>query len=220
MEKTNIKILFFIILFLFFIPGISLAEKSSNNESAAENEVDNSTKIHESGDPTDLTDTEKVDSNTENRVKEEDIINEKKNETESPAAKTEHEKEIKKDKTSKNFDNTGVKKYPVVDNDKIDFRSSLLLIDGGNYKYKRIPNIKIETKKSNQIEEIDIVKIPDMIDEQVPETEKKGLFGFSKEVTDTIAKGALVLLILLIFILYKARSKSSNRKVLKSYPKK
>jgi len=98
----------------------------------------------------------------------------------------------------------------------------LLMIKDGDYKYKRIPEIKLDKK---EVEEEEIVKISDsekaVIKTEEKEPEGTGLFGLSKNTTDIIAKGSIVLLILLIFILYRFRSrKSDSSSVLRSLPKK
>ena len=97
----------------------------------------------------------------------------------------------------------------------------LLMIKDGDYKYKRIPEIELDKK---EVEEEEIVEISDsekaVIKTEKKESDEKGLFGLSKKTADIIAKGSLVVLILLIFVLYKFRSKKTDRRVLRSLPKK
>ncbi len=99
--------------------------------------------------------------------------------------------------------------------DKRESSDGLLQIDDENLKYNRIPGI---TVKAEDRSEDKLVKIPD---EKIPgkAKEKKpqgGLFGLK---TDTLAKVGLLIVILIILILYKARSKKSKRKVVRIVPK-
>ncbi len=97
----------------------------------------------------------------------------------------------------------------------------LLLINEGNFKYKRIPDIKLAEIKPESADSGNQAAV-------VPENEQNkpdGFLGLSKTASDVIVKGGVLLLILLIFVLYKSRmsgpgSKSSKkRNVLNSYRK-
>lgn len=96
----------------------------------------------------------------------------------------------------------------------------LLEIVEGDFKYRRIPEIKISEKvvaveEKREIKEIEEKESKDTRDEP----EKKGLFGLSRSTTDLVAKGILILIIVIIFILYRARSKDKRSKVLRRFPK-
>ena len=100
------------------------------------------------------------------------------------------------------------------------FEGDLLLINEGNFKYKRIPGIILPEIKPESA----VANIP--VDAPKSGQDKpSGFLGLSKTVSDIIVKGGVLLLILLVFILYKSRmshpgSKSSKkRNVLNSYRK-
>ena len=129
-------------------------------------------------------------------------------------------KKNKKDGLNKIRDNI---KRAVTESDEKDI--NLLYIKDGSYKYKRIPGFK-EVNKTKENPENEIVKIPENKKESenvnidINKNFEKGLFGLSKETTDLIARGALVFLILIIFILYRMRSKKTSHNVLRRYPNK
>jgi len=98
----------------------------------------------------------------------------------------------------------------------------LLFINEGNYKYKRIPDIKLAEKEPSMAEQnqqgnsnapsVDLQKPGD-----------KGFFGLSKNTSDIVAKGGILLLILIVFTIYKVRSRGHGRRssssVMNSYRK-
>ncbi len=90
---------------------------------------------------------------------------------------------------------------------------ALLLVDHESIKYNRIPGITIKAEEPG----LDIVKIPD---DSVTDNEKKkpkgGIFGSH---TDTIAKWGLLIFVFVVFIIYKTRSKSTRRKVVRTITK-
>lgn len=94
----------------------------------------------------------------------------------------------------------------------------LFTINEGNFKYKRIPEIKLEEKSAL------IVDMPQS-EPVAAETSDSSLkiFGLSKDSLKTLAKITALLLIFIIFILYKKRSRSYSRKssgsVMKSFRK-
>ncbi len=101
----------------------------------------------------------------------------------------------------------------------------LLPINEGNYKYKRIPDIKL-VEKSLSMAEPNMENNGNQLTESVvsDSSEGSGFFGLSKKTADIVAKGGILLLILVIFILYKVRSRgpgrrSSGRSVMNSYRK-
>lgn len=92
----------------------------------------------------------------------------------------------------------------------------LLRISPGDTLFERIPEIKLgNNKKSLKVEEI--VRIPETLGETDNSSKDAsgvdGFFGVSKEKTEIIAQISIVLLILLVFVLYKVRSKGSTRRV-------
>lgn len=96
----------------------------------------------------------------------------------------------------------------------------LLEIVEGDFKYRRIPEIKIServvaTEERRETKEVEEKELKDTKDEP----EKKGLFGLSRGTTDLVAKGILILIVIVIFILYRARSKDKRSKVLRRFPK-
>lgn len=101
---------------------------------------------------------------------------------------------------------------------KID--GDFLLIDDGNFKYKRIPDIKLPEIKSE--ESLAVSQTNNTA--KTEQTQKTGS-GFGKGAIDVIIKIGILLLILLIFILYRSRMSGPGRKstkkrnVLNSYRK-
>lgn len=102
-----------------------------------------------------------------------------------------------------------------------DDDSALLRVDEGNFKYTRIPEIAInDTKPSYAAVETRSEEISP--DDKKPD--EGGFLGMKKETADVVAKGGILLLILVIFILYKSRTKGTRksgpgRNVLNSYRK-
>jgi len=91
----------------------------------------------------------------------------------------------------------------------------LLLIDNESIKYDRIPGITIKTEDRSEDK---LVKIPDekIAGKSREKKPKDGIFGLK---TDTVARVGLLIVIFIIFILYKTRSKKSKRKVVRTVPK-
>lgn len=135
-------------------------------------------------------------------------------------------KEQDKTRIIKNAASQTEKKVPRGESEKIpekspDDDSALLRVDEGAFKYSRIPEIVInEPKPSDTAAET-------RNEEVVPDDEKAaegGFLGMRKETADVVAKGGILLLILVIFILYKSRMKGTGkrgpgRNVLNSYRK-
>jgi outer membrane biosynthesis protein TonB len=101
----------------------------------------------------------------------------------------------------------------------------LLGIDEGNFKYSRIPETGI-----NEVKAPVAARISNMEDTESEGpageqgTEEGGFLGMGKGTADVVAKGGIVLLILVIFVLYKSRMKGTGkrgpgRNVLNSYRK-
>ncbi|MCU0847878.1 MAG: hypothetical protein MUD12_08320 [Spirochaetes bacterium] len=97
----------------------------------------------------------------------------------------------------------------------------LLLIEDEDFKYLSVPGISRYRKDAKKS---DISGSPDEEAKGRPEKEKKkddgGLFGLSKDTTSSMAKIFILFLILIAFLLYKARSRGSSRRVVRTYPKK
>lgn len=105
---------------------------------------------------------------------------------------------------------------------QVKMDGELLLINEGNFKYKRIPDIKLADIKP---EASDSVEKASGVQDSGQDNAPKGFLGLSKTASDIIVKGGVLFLILVIFILYKSRmthpgSRSSKkRNVLNSYRK-
>jgi len=95
----------------------------------------------------------------------------------------------------------------------------LLSIKEGSFKYKRIPEIVIEEAEKG---EEDFVHIPDENLEEsgknTVDTGEKGFLGLKRETSDWVAKVGLALLLVIVFLLYRVRSRGS-RSVHRSFPK-
>lgn len=100
----------------------------------------------------------------------------------------------------------------------------LLSINEGNFKYKRIPDIKL-VEKSPSMAEQNTLMTNASGDAGTPDNSAEtGFFGLSKNAADVVAKGGILLLVLGIFILYKFRSRGTGRRsssssVMNSYRK-
>lgn len=124
--------------------------------------------------------------------------------------------------------NTAVKKetvkIPVEENKTVvqaqSYSGDLLQINEGNFKYKRIPDIKLADTQVAMASDQPVSTSADSGEVQ----SGQGFLGMSKTASDIIVKGGIILFIFIIFILYKSRMKSpggrkSSRKVLNSYRK-
>jgi len=101
----------------------------------------------------------------------------------------------------------------------------LLSINEGNFKYKRIPDIKLADRTPAMTEQ-NMQNINSESDNQnnSDDSSGNGFFGLSKNAADIVAKGGILLLILAVFILYRLRSRGTGRRgsstrVMKSYRK-
>jgi len=97
----------------------------------------------------------------------------------------------------------------------------LLPINEGNFKYKRIPDIKLV-----EIAPETVVLNPAAVESSGSiQKSGTGFLGLSETASDVIVKGGFLLLILVIFVLYKSRmtgpgnKSSKKRNVLNSYRK-
>jgi hypothetical protein len=101
----------------------------------------------------------------------------------------------------------------------------LLSINEGNFKYKRIPDIKLADRTPSMAEQ----NAQDISAASADENNQEnpagdGFFGLSKTTADIVAKGGILLLLFGIFILYRLRSRGGGRRgsstsVMKSYRK-
>ncbi len=105
-----------------------------------------------------------------------------------------------------------------------------LELQDGNFKYRRIPGIILTENRASSMDDGDHERsIADDIDAESlfndsRKKDKKGFWFFGRSLSDLVAKGMILLLILLIFFLYRSRNrgssgKRSKRKVLNSYRK-
>ncbi|HOP29272.1 MAG TPA: hypothetical protein P5120_12675 [Spirochaetota bacterium] len=101
----------------------------------------------------------------------------------------------------------------------------LLSISEGNFKYKRIPDIKLADRTPSMAEQNAQNVNNESDDQNNPDSlPGEGFFGLSKKTADIVAKGGILLLLLGIFILYRLRSRGGGRRgsgtrVMKSYRK-
>ncbi len=108
-----------------------------------------------------------------------------------------------------------------VEQTSTDDDSTLLRVDEGSFKYVRIPDIVIDEIKpvyaASEVSKEEVLPVNENPDE-------RGFLGMKKQTADVVAKGGILLLILVIFILYKSRMKGTRkrgpgRNVLNSYRK-
>jgi hypothetical protein len=95
----------------------------------------------------------------------------------------------------------------------------LLELKDDSLKFSRIPGIQpapkiaapqaLETAAAESVAE----------NSEVADEDGEGLLGMSRERGDTVTRIALVLLIVVIVVLYRIRSKGGGRRVVRSYPK-
>jgi hypothetical protein len=94
----------------------------------------------------------------------------------------------------------------------------LLLVDEGDESLRRIPDIVIQ--KRRVAAEDSIVRIPGDAQQKSSEPEHRGFMGMSDDTAKTAAKVSIVVLIFVIYLLYRMRSKGSRRRVMRTFPKK
>lgn len=101
-----------------------------------------------------------------------------------------------------------------------------LRIDEGNFKYSRIPELAIAEAKAQTavVVEIDDSDSSGSKDLSGNGSDEAGFLGMKKGTADIVAKVGILLLILVVFILYKFRMKGTvkkrpGRNVLNSYRK-
>ncbi len=101
----------------------------------------------------------------------------------------------------------------------------LLSINEGNFKYKRIPDIKLADRTPSMAEQnAQDISVASADENNQDNPSGDGFFGLSKNTADIVAKGGILLLLFGIFILYRLRSRGGGRRgsstsVMKSYRK-
>jgi hypothetical protein len=100
------------------------------------------------------------------------------------------------------------------------YSGELLQINEGNFKYRRIPDIKLADTQIMMAAD-QSADVPAVSEEG---ESGSGFMGMSKTASDIVVKGGIIFFIFIIFILYKSRMKSpggrrSSRKVMNSYRK-
>jgi hypothetical protein len=106
---------------------------------------------------------------------------------------------------------------------KVKGPGDMLDIKDGDFRYKRIPGIKLPERKYIQDESI---KKDGGAQEKTPavkgedtDSGKKGFLGLGKKAADVIAKIILLVIIIVIIVLYKTRSRERHGSVLRRFPK-
>ena len=99
--------------------------------------------------------------------------------------------------------------------------TGLLELNDDELKFMRIPGLvsvkNVEPPAVIETAEGDAVKTAEADDEA--DENNDGILGMSKETSDVVTRIALVMLVVIIFVLYRLRSRGGSRKVLRSYPK-
>ncbi len=96
---------------------------------------------------------------------------------------------------------------------------TLLPIKEGNFKYSRIPEIVLKEKDAEKPDDFVTISAEKFEETGKPvEKAEKGFLGLDKKTADWVARIGLALLIVIIFLLYRFRSRGS-RSVHRSYLK-
>lgn len=206
----SIKILTIVLIVLFAFSSVFTQEKAENdgnpvikndqNNAGAENAASDGKEITVSPESTDKS----IKKATEETVKSGSSVKAEKKKTVNPVIQEEQPPAIE--------DNTSGENH-------------LLSINEGNFKYKRIPDIKLIDKKAEQTDAVAVSDNPADKGGVSNTSKTTGFFGLGKTASDIIVKGGVLLIILLILILYKSRmsvpggKSSKSRKVLNSYRK-
>ncbi len=208
-----LKVSTMVLFSLLLVVSVSFSQESNTSESTA-GTVDSGSAV--------VTETEKAvtaEIKSEPVTSVSDTVINKKNT--APVNKNETRKNSdKKNSDKKVTSNSQVAEVEKITPAKLD--GDLLPINEGNFKYKRIPDIKLaEIAPETVVLNTTTVAAPDS-----GQDKDAGFLGLGKTASDVIVKGGVLLLILVIFILYKSRmagrpgNKSSKRRnVLNSYRK-
>ena len=206
----SIKILTIVLIVLFAFSSVFTQEKAENdgnpvikneqNNAGAENAASDGKEKTVSPESTDKS----IKKATEETAKSGSSVKPEKKKTANPVIQEEQAPAIE--------DNTSGENH-------------LLSISEGNFKYKRIPDIKLPEKTPSMTEQnTQNIDNASAAENNTDASSDGGFFGFSKDTADIVAKGGILLLLLGIFILYRFRSKGSGRRgtstrVMKSYRK-
>jgi hypothetical protein len=94
----------------------------------------------------------------------------------------------------------------------------VLDIQDGDFLYRRIPEKKFPETSQSGLEGFDTDASIRPAGEELPDmSQRKGLFGMSAESTNYVAKGMLLFIIVVIFVLYRLRSRTRRSTVHKSF---
>jgi len=209
-----LKILTIVIFSLFLFFSVSFTQENK----AADTGVTNLQQNGDSGEAKAVESEKTVTAEIETVKTVSDPVNKKKAPVEE--SKTEsRKKDSKKNSEKKVIPVTvEVKEEAVI---PVKMEGDLLLINEGNFKYKRIPDIKlVDIKPQTADSNLQVAEVPAVV-----QNTSTGFLGLSKTTSDVIVKGGVLLLILLIFVLYKSKmsgpgkKSSKKRNVLNSYRK-
>ena len=207
-----LKVLTIVLFSLFLFFSVSFAQENNTADTGVNNLQQNSNTGIVSGTEIEKTVPAETKTDTVSIEKKKASVSENKSEVKKTISKKNPEKKP----APENVDI--IKEENTV---QVKMDGDLLLINEGNFKYKRIPDIKLAEIKP---EAADSGTQVTAVSENAQNT-STGFLGLSKTASDVIVKGGVLLLILLIFVLYKSRmsgpgSKSSKkRNVLNSYRK-
>ncbi|HSV95415.1 MAG TPA: hypothetical protein VLM75_00625 [Spirochaetota bacterium] len=95
----------------------------------------------------------------------------------------------------------------------------LLDVTDGAFKYRRIPGIRITETVAETATPVIATEKSKVSGDEGEEAAGKGLFGMGRSATDTMARVALVGIVILIFVLYRFRARNRRSSVLKRFPK-
>ena len=94
----------------------------------------------------------------------------------------------------------------------------MLDIADGDFLYRRIPDKKFPETAQTGLDGFDSGASIQPAGAETPDlAQRKGLFGMSAESTNYVAKGMLLLIIVIIFVLYRLRSRTRRSTVHKSF---
>jgi outer membrane biosynthesis protein TonB len=206
-----LKVLTIVLFSLFLSFSVLSAQENNTTDTGVSNQQPDGNTGTVPGSEIEKTVPDEIKTETVSAEKKKTPVIEKKTEVQKTVSKKTPEKKSA-------VENTDVKEEETV---QVKMDGDLLLINEGNFKYKRIPDIKLTDIKPEAADSGIQAAVP-------PENEQEkstGFLGLSKTASDVIVKGGVLLLILLIFVLYKSRmsgpgnKSSKKRNVLNSYRK-
>ena len=210
-----LKVLTILSFSLFISTAVIFSQENNTAVTGTDSIQDNGSKGNESGSEIEksiITDTIEADKSIQSaEVKKKISANESKSESLKAGNKKITEKKI--------IPESANVKEEKIDSVKMD--GDLLLISEGNFKYQRIPDIKLPDIKPEAAD-----NTPKVTEEMKSVSDTpRGFLGLSKTASDNIVKGGVLLLVLFIFVIYKSRmsgpghKSSKKRNVLNSYRK-